>query len=105
MKHIPSAPACTGFDHTCSSRRDVLMQFGMGLGGIALGNLLTENAAADGVADGEAMPLPARAKRVIFLFQSGGPSQMDLLDYKPELNRRTDSNYPKRSAKDSGLRR
>ena len=26
-----------------------------------------------------------RAKRVIFLFQSGGPSQMDLLDYKPKL--------------------
>ena len=103
MKHIPSAPSCTGFDHTCSSRRDVLMQFGMGLGGIALGNLLTENAAADGVADGEAMPLPARAKRVIFLFQSGGPSQMDLLDYKPELNRRHGQQLPEEVRKGQRL--
>src|SRR5258706_2953440 len=30
---------------------------------------------------------PARAKRVIFLFQAGGPSQMDLLDYKPQLEK------------------
>ncbi|MBY0372905.1 MAG: DUF1501 domain-containing protein, partial [Bryobacteraceae bacterium] len=28
---------------------------------------------------------PARAKRVIFLFQHGAPSQLDLLDYKPQL--------------------
>jgi hypothetical protein len=28
---------------------------------------------------------PARAKRILFLFMSGGPSQMDLFDYKPEL--------------------
>ncbi len=33
-------------------------------------------------------PLPARAKRVIFLFMNGGPSQVDTFDYKPELNRR-----------------
>ena len=32
--------------------------------------------------------LPAKAKRVIFLFMVGGPSQMDLFDYKPELQRR-----------------
>ena len=30
---------------------------------------------------------PAAAKRVIYLFMAGGPSQMDLLDYKPELSR------------------
>ncbi|HZY72948.1 MAG TPA: DUF1501 domain-containing protein, partial [Edaphobacter sp.] len=30
---------------------------------------------------------PARAKRILFLFMSGGPSQMDLFDYKPELAR------------------
>ena len=29
---------------------------------------------------------PPKAKRVIYLFQSGGPSQMDLFDYKPRLN-------------------
>ena len=35
-----------------------------------------------------------KAKRVIFLFQSGAPSQMDLLDYKPELNRRHGEELP-----------
>src|ERR1700741_5355198 len=29
---------------------------------------------------------PPKAKRVIYLFQSGGPSQMELFDYKPQLN-------------------
>lgn len=33
--------------------------------------------------------IPAKAKRVIFLFMFGGPSQMDLFDYKPELQRRS----------------
>ena len=32
-------------------------------------------------------PLPGKAKRVIFLFMFGGPSQMDLFDYKPELQK------------------
>jgi hypothetical protein len=34
------------------------------------------------------LPLPGKAKRCIFLFMFGGPSQMDLFDYKPELTRR-----------------
>ena len=33
-------------------------------------------------------PFPAKAKRCIFLFMYGGPSQMDLFDYKPELQKR-----------------
>ncbi|MDQ6665042.1 MAG: DUF1501 domain-containing protein, partial [Acidobacteriota bacterium] len=48
---------------------------GGGLGLTALSSLL-----ADG-----APPLPVKAKRVIYLFQSGGPSQMELFDYKPRL--------------------
>lgn len=39
---------------------------------------------------------PARAKRVIFLFMRGGPSQMDTFDYKPELNK----NHGKKIGKD-----
>lgn len=46
-----------------------------GVGTIALGSLL-----------GAQATLPARVKRIIFLFQSGGPSQMDLFDHKPGLN-------------------
>jgi hypothetical protein len=38
--------------------------------------------------------LPARAKRVIYLFMAGGPSQMDLLDHKPELEKLHKSELP-----------
>jgi hypothetical protein len=67
----------------------------MGLGGIALASLLdrsTAEAATQGV-----LPVyhhKPRAKRIIFLFQSGGPSQLDMLDYKPELNHRHGSQLP-----------
>ena len=38
---------------------------------------------------------PAKVKRVIYLFQSGGPAQMDLFDYKPELKDRFGQDVPK----------
>ena len=58
------------------SRRRALKTIGGGLGSMALGNLLA----------GETSPGPAphhatRARRVIYLFQSGGPSQVDLFDH------------------------
>jgi len=37
---------------------------------------------------------PAKAKRIIYLFQSGGPSQLELFDYKPLLDKRRGSNLP-----------
>ncbi|MFO0843081.1 MAG: DUF1501 domain-containing protein [Gemmataceae bacterium] len=37
---------------------------------------------------------PARAKRVVFLCMNGGPSHVDLFDYKPELNRRSGESSP-----------
>ncbi|MBY0374916.1 MAG: DUF1501 domain-containing protein, partial [Bryobacteraceae bacterium] len=37
--------------------------------------------------NGQTTPAKARAKRVIYLFQSGGPSQVDLFDHKPALAR------------------
>jgi hypothetical protein len=63
-------------------RRQALKTLGCGLGSMALGSLLAD----DGVAP-LAAHHPARAKRVIYLFQSGGPSQLDLFDYKPALKR------------------
>ena len=71
------------------------------LGGIALAGLLSgEGSAADSDADSASpdagarsgglpgMPsFAAKAKRVIYLFQSGGPPQMDLFDYKPHLDK------------------
>lgn len=72
---------CTGFaDPLGLTRRQALQSFGMGLGSLALADLL---AAADG--DSSLKKPVAKAKRVIFLFQAGGPSQIDLYDWKPKL--------------------
>ncbi len=74
------------------SRRDLLRVSAAGFGSMALAGLLAEQAAGDSAA--ESNPLaprpphyPARAKRVIFLFMHGGPSQVDTFDYKPLLER------------------
>src|SRR5579885_102949 len=64
---------------------------------MALGALLRrEAAAAPGgrEAPGRGPHFPARAKRVIYLFQSGAPSQMDLFDYKPALTDRRGHELP-----------
>jgi hypothetical protein len=86
--------ACTGVAPVGGlSRRAFLAQFGMGLGAMALGDLLNPAyAAAGGVLP--ATHFPPRAKRIIYLFQSGGPSQMDLFDYKPMLNERNGEELP-----------
>lgn len=81
-------PLCTGHSNPVGmSRRSFLNSMGIGLGGIALAGMNNSLGAAGltrGPMDG--LHLPAKAKRVIYLFQSGGPSQMDLFDYKPRLN-------------------
>ncbi|MDQ3621441.1 MAG: DUF1501 domain-containing protein [Verrucomicrobiota bacterium] len=70
------------------SRREMLRRVSCGFGMLALAGLCREAAAAD--SPGPLAPkLPhfaARAKRVIFLFMVGGPSQHDTFDYKPRLN-------------------
>lgn len=70
------------------SRRDVLLRAGGGLGGLALTSLLRAEAppAADPLAPRQPHFAP-KAKRVIFLFMVGGPSQMDLFDPKPALEK------------------
>src|SRR5215472_8655689 len=71
------------------SRRWFLQQCSVGLGAIALGQLLAEAGYASTVAaDPLALkvpPLSAKAKRVIFLFMAGAPSHLELFDYKPQL--------------------
>lgn len=66
------------------SRRKFLLNSGMGLGTSALASLLTSNAHAESF-DTPNFRIPASAKRVIFLFMAGAPSQIDLFDYKPNL--------------------
>jgi hypothetical protein len=80
------------------TRRDFFGRFALGLGGVALAQLLNAPARAANAGSKLARTaspyqgLPGfpnfapRAKRVIYLFMSGGPSQMDLFDYKPKLN-------------------
>ena len=89
---------CTGFEPTCGlSRRQWLNRFGMGLGAIALSDLLKpDSASAIPEQKGEKFRrnIIPKAKRVIYLFQSGGPSQMDLFDYKPLLNKQHGKQLP-----------
>src|SRR5262245_1351986 len=75
------------------TRRWFFRQCGVGLGSVALASLLgAEEAFGAGKRLSPADPLSPRqphykpkAKRVIFLFMAGAPSQLDLFDYKPEL--------------------
>jgi len=82
------------------SRRAFLNRFGLGLGGIALANLMqpaglfAAAVGADrGILNGQ-LHHAAKAKRVIYLFMAGGPSQMETFDYKPLLNQRNGEQLP-----------
>ncbi|RPI84899.1 MAG: DUF1501 domain-containing protein, partial [Planctomycetaceae bacterium] len=70
------------------ARRSFLSRFGMGLGAVALADLMNQDSAQGEPDHGALTELhhPPRAKRVIYLFQSGGPSQLETFDYKPLLN-------------------
>src|SRR4026209_1149628 len=84
-------------DHVLRPRRQFLWEAGAGFAGLALLALLEADGflgarAADRVMPGplapKPPPRPTKAKSVIFLFMFGGPSQLDLFDYKPELQKR-----------------
>jgi hypothetical protein len=77
------------------SRRRFLQRAGFGLGSVALGSMLHEASAAP------VNPLAARpplftpkAKRIVWLFMTGAPSQVDTWDYKPELQKRNGEVLP-----------
>ena len=78
---------------TLRNRRRFLTNLGMGLGVSAFGSLIARQALSatpigGHVSDAASCPhFPAKAKRVIFLFMAGAPSQIDLFDYKPQLNK------------------
>src|ERR1035438_9116335 len=72
------------------SRRELLRASSTGFGALALAAMLGEpasaaTAGAQGPLSAKPPQFPARAKRVIFLFMHGGPSQVDTFDYKPLL--------------------
>jgi len=81
------------------TRRHFFSRTSTGIGIAALGSLLAQ----DGFAAAETSPtgglpglphFPPTAKRVVFLHQSGGPSQMDLFDYKPSLDKLSGTELP-----------
>src|SRR5262245_57708449 len=77
-------------NHLLLTRRHFFGRSATGIGVVALASLLTEDLFAAHTAEvtGGLPGLPhfqPKAKRVIYLFQSGAPSQMDLFDYKPRL--------------------
>jgi hypothetical protein len=82
------------------SRRDFLTKSTMGIGGVALASLLNPgklmagnpNPSTGGTLD--RLHFAPKAKRVVYLFQSGGPSQLELFDYKPLLNKRVGEELP-----------
>jgi hypothetical protein len=85
------------------TRRHFFRECGVGLGSIALASLLDVDRARGGTPslDLRANPMapraghmPARAKSVIYLFMAGGPSQLELFDYKPELQRQSGKPIP-----------
>ncbi|MGB0738949.1 MAG: DUF1501 domain-containing protein, partial [Planctomycetaceae bacterium] len=78
-----------------------LLRSGGGFGSLAVAALMQEAGRARELPETRRSPLsarsthfPPRAKRVIFLFMSGGPSQMDLFDYKPQLAARAGQAIP-----------
>jgi hypothetical protein len=77
------------------TRRAFFNHSGLSLGTLALASLLSES----GLAQDNELKLGAphfkpKAKRVIYLFQAGGPSQLDLFDYKPRLADLRGQNLP-----------
>ena len=73
-----------------TSRRQCLQSGSAAFGSLALAALTGKaRGAPERATPGVVSPSLARAKRVIFLFMNGGPSQHDLLDFKPELAKRS----------------
>jgi hypothetical protein len=77
-----------------STRRHFFTQAGFGIGAAALSNILSPSAFAGSSDTTKAPMFPAKAKSVIFLFMAGAPSQVDLFDSKPTLQKYDGQNIP-----------
>ena len=85
------------FQQFCDAlnRRQFIMKASMGLGAVAL-NSMARPLSVDAQSS---LQSPPRAKRVIFLFMAGGPSQLDLFDHKPKLEKLHGQPLPKEISK------
>jgi hypothetical protein len=90
--------------HEQLTRRRFFEGAGLKVGGIALASLMGKQAGAANLASADSEqvhpPLPGfphfapKAKRLIYLHMNGAPSQLDLFDYKPELQKHFDKELP-----------
>ncbi len=78
------------------TRRSAFQHMGAGFGSVALAGMLagTSRAGSESTFEPRTPHFTPRAKRVIFLFMEGGPSHLDLFDYKPDLARYHDTKLP-----------
>lgn len=88
------------------TRRTLVQKSSLGVGAMALGSLLNPGRLAAAPSSIESDPVPvhgglaglphfaAKAKRVIYMFQSGAPSQVDMFDYKPQLEKLDGTELP-----------
>jgi hypothetical protein len=81
------------------NRRTFFARTSIGIGGLALGSLLVPDLFKGKNDDEDALPpgvthFAPKAKRVIYLFQSGAPSQLELFDYKPLLTKMQGEELP-----------
>jgi len=79
------------------NRRRFLSRLSLGIGSVALGSLLIPDLFSKGEEELAMTGLPhfaPRAKRIIYLFQNGAPSQLDLFDYKPMLQKMQGQDLP-----------
>lgn len=88
----PFSHSCNRYDAPTLSRRKVLQSAACGFGSMALSGLAQAES-------GRGFHHAPKAKRVIFLFMHGGPSQVDTFDYKPELQKRDGEKLPFAPAK------
>src|SRR5262249_27378054 len=67
------------------TRRQLFRRAPAGIGTVAVASLLNERLFAAGSGTSSGTHFAPKAKRIIYLFMSGGPSHIDLFDYKPKL--------------------
>jgi hypothetical protein len=103
MNQLPNYNPLEHLPILCSSRREFLERTGMAYGAMCLASMFGANASAAATigATGSKSPLapraphfPAKAKRVIHIFASGGPSHVDTWDPKPNLEKYADKAIP-----------
>jgi len=103
---ISMNPALEQIRH--STRRRFLRQCATGMGSLALASLLDDKLMAAEVKGLPGLPklgphFAPKAKNIIYLFQSGGPSHLDLFDPKPELSKRSGQQVPEELVKNIRL--